>query len=256
MTAKPLSFQQQQYAFTAHVRDPDHQTIPPDVEPRRMAIYDELVYNNIEGFIADGFPVLRKITDEKRWHAMVRDFVVNHRCHTPYFAEISKEFIQYLQQERGQRDNDPPFLADLAHYEWVELALGIANDETDRNGVDPNADLMLTMPVISDLAWNLVYQYPVHQISPECQPSQTPDSPSYLVVYRDRLDEIGFMEVNAITHQLIDLLESGGSITGKQALEKLATELPDIDKTKMLAFGADVLDQLKKREIIIGGRSF
>lgn len=255
MTAKPLSFQQQQYAFTAHVRNPDHQPTPSDVEPRRMAIYDELFYNNIQGFIADGFPVLRQITDDKRWHQMVRHFFVNYQCQTPYFAQISKEFVQYLQQDEQQLLDYPPYIAELAHYEWVELALSIANEETDRQGVDPNADLLLTIPVISDLAWNLAYQYPVHQISTENQPQQVSDSPSYLVVYRNRLDEVGFMEVNAVTHRLIDILESSQPTTGKQALHKLAVELTEIEQTQVMAFGVDVLTQLKQREIIIGGRT-
>ena len=62
------------------------------------------------------------------WHALVRAFIDQHRCHTPYFLEISQEFVQFLMQDYRPLASDPPFLAELAHYEWVELALDIAQE--------------------------------------------------------------------------------------------------------------------------------
>ncbi|NNG12205.1 MAG: DUF2063 domain-containing protein, partial [Halobacteria archaeon] len=59
-TERP-DFIRRQYEFAAHIRDPKHQPAPADVEDRRMGIYRELFYNNVEGFIAGTFPVLRRI---------------------------------------------------------------------------------------------------------------------------------------------------------------------------------------------------
>ena len=56
------SFIETQYQFAATIRDPENKPAPDNIEPRRMTIYRELFYNNIEGFIANGFPVLRQIT--------------------------------------------------------------------------------------------------------------------------------------------------------------------------------------------------
>ena len=41
-------------------------------------IYTDLFYRNIEGFISGGFPVLRRLVDDSRWHQMVRCFVESH----------------------------------------------------------------------------------------------------------------------------------------------------------------------------------
>ena len=95
----------------------------------------ELFYNNVEGFISSGFPVLRELLDDKTWHAMVRDFFSRHRCKTPYFLEISAEFLDYLENERDTSD-DPPFIKELAHYEWAELALTVAEQEIDETGIE------------------------------------------------------------------------------------------------------------------------
>ena len=40
-------FQQTQYQFAAYIRDPEHQAIPDQIESRRMAIYRDLFFNNI-----------------------------------------------------------------------------------------------------------------------------------------------------------------------------------------------------------------
>ncbi len=54
-------FQQQQQALTAYLRDPESCPAPQGVEPRRLAVYRDLFYKNIEGFISGGFPVCRSI---------------------------------------------------------------------------------------------------------------------------------------------------------------------------------------------------
>ena len=49
-----------------------------------------------------------------------------HRCRTPYFSQLGEEFIGWLQDGYRAEEGDPPFLLELAHYEWVELALSLA----------------------------------------------------------------------------------------------------------------------------------
>jgi len=91
-------FQRQQLAFTGHIRDPENSARPAAIPARRMAIYTELFFNNINEQLSSNFPVLRQITSDERWHAMVRDFMIRHRSQTPLFTEIGQEFLEYLQQ--------------------------------------------------------------------------------------------------------------------------------------------------------------
>ena len=49
---------EQQHIFTQYMRDPENSPMPDDIEPRRMSIYSDLVFRNIENFIANSFPVL------------------------------------------------------------------------------------------------------------------------------------------------------------------------------------------------------
>ena len=45
------AFQQYQYAFTAHIRDPRRNPRPAGVPARRMRVYNQLLYNNLESFL-------------------------------------------------------------------------------------------------------------------------------------------------------------------------------------------------------------
>lgn len=251
---RPL-FVRKQYEFAAHIRDPEGSPKPGDVDERRMAVYRELFYNNVEGFIANTFPVLRQLMSDDNWHALVRDFFIRHRAKTPLFLEIPEEFIAYLQSERTPQAEDPPFLLELAHYEWVELALSIAEETIEQNGIDPQGDLFDGIPVVSPLAWALSYRYPVHHIGPEYRPEAPDEQPTHLVVYRDREDEIGFLAINPVTARLLTLLEEDTGLTGRAALERIAQELQHPNPQAVIDNGRQILEQLRQRDILLGTRA-
>ena len=72
------AFKKHQYEFTAHIRDPKKNAMPDGVEDRRMNIYRELLYNNIEGFISSGFPIIREIYSDANWHNICYQFRAGH----------------------------------------------------------------------------------------------------------------------------------------------------------------------------------
>src|SRR5262249_43604350 len=127
-----------QYRFTAHIRDPERNPAPEGVEDRRMAIYRDLVYSNIESFISSNFPVIRTLYDDAQWNAFTHEFFREHRCHTPLFPEFAREFLRWLELRQEQQRGDPPWLLELAHYEWAELALSL--DEANIEDVMHDAD--------------------------------------------------------------------------------------------------------------------
>jgi hypothetical protein len=245
-------FKQRQYEFTAHLRDPDNAPAPAGVEERRMKIYRELLYNNVEGFLGNGFPVIRSIYSDTNWHSMVRDFFARHKSRSPYFLEIAQEFLDYLQHEREPHAEDPPGLLELAHYEWVELALSVADESINMSHIDPNGDLLEGHPVLSDLAWPLVYSYPVHEMGPNYLPETAPARPTYLVVYRNRNDEIKFMALNTVTARLLDLLLQDETISGRTAIEQIITEMQHSNPEIVLQGGSEALAELQAYGIILG----
>ena len=243
-----------QRAFAAHIRDPQANPRPPDVEARRMAIYRELIYNNLESFLAANFPVVRRTLGVEPWRGLVGDFLRDHRCETPLFAEIGQEFLDYLQNEREPTSADPPFLLELAHYEWVELALTLSDADRTLPRADPNGDPFSGVPILSPLAWNLTYRFPVHRIGPEFQPKDPGPEPTHLVVYRDRQGEVKFLEINPVTQRLLQLLHENPGWRGLEALERIADELRHPEPEQVIQGGRKLLQDLRTRGIILGAR--
>ncbi len=248
--ADPAALAEVQFAFAAHIRDPAGRPRPADVAEARMAVYQDLVFNNLSSLLASTFPVTQAVLGDDGWAGLIRGFFVQHRCTTPVFHELGQELLAYLQTRTG----DPPFLLELAHYEWVELALDIAEVELDPTLADPNGDLLAGVPVVSPLAWPLSYRFPVHRIGPEYLPAEPPADPTHLVVYRNRQGRVEFLEVNAVTQRLLELLQGDPAPTGEEALARIATELGHPQPGQVLAFGRDLLTDLRHRDLLLGTR--
>ena len=253
----PPEFIKKQYEFAAHIRNPEKYPAPDDVETRRMKIYSELFYNNVEGFMSNTYPVLREILGETRWHALVRDYFEHHRARTPLFPEMPREFLKYLENERAPQDDDYPFMLELAHYEWVELALSVS-DATNEEDIDAEGDLLEGVPVLSVLAWPLSYQYPVHHISTDYLPDTPPEHPTYIIAHRRNQEdgEVHFTEINAVTARLLNLIqENENGQTGRQLLLQLAEEMNSPDPEQIISFGASLLNDLHTKGILPGTRT-
>lgn len=243
-----------QFKFAGHIRDPEQHAAPPGLEDRRLNIYRELFFNNISSMLAANFPVLRKLYSTEDWQALVRDFYSEHRCQTPLFPELAKEFLRYLQDVRKQRTGDPAFLHELAHYEWVELALSLDERELDDTVAEPNGDLLEGVPVLSPLAWPLTYRFPVHRIRPDFQPRKAPSEATHLLVYRDRQYNVKFMQLNQVTRFLLELLQQEQDQTGHDLLLEVARSIRHPEPERMIPAGIEQLKDLRDRDILLGTR--
>jgi len=250
----PGKLKQLQFAFAAHIRDPERHEAPGDVEDRRMKIYRELFFNNIQSLLASNFPVLRALCDDAQWRDLIRDFYAAHRCQTPLFPEVAKEFLRYLQDGRPADAGDPGFLHELAHYEWVELALSLDERELDDLPADPEGDLLEGIPLLSPLAWPLSYRYPVHLIKPDYRPAEPPGEATHILVYRNRSDDVRFMKLNDVSRLLLELLQENSGISGLEMLRKIAQAIHHPDPEKIIPAGAELMEDLRKKDILLGTR--
>ena len=238
-----------QQQFTAYIRDPETHS-PANIDPTRMQVYRELFYNNIESFAATAFPVTKSICSEAWWQQAVTGFIQNHSCQSPLFQTIAEEFLQYI-SDLGPSP-EWPFLHELMHYEWLELALDVSSEAPFRSAIRYCDDVMNGVPVVSPLALCFSYQYPVHQICSDYKPTEPSAQPSYLLVYRNREHLVQFMELNAMTANLLDQLQVNTRSTGKELLLKLAAQLPNTDLTVVLQFGEQTLQQFLQQDILLG----
>jgi hypothetical protein len=138
-------------------------------------------------------------------------------------------------------------MLELAHYEWVELALDVSQEVLPESAAA--GDVLDTVPRLSPLAWLLSYQFPVHKIGPGFRPTEA-EEPTYLVVYRDSVDQVRFMTLNAATARLLELIRENDNDTAKDLLVQLAGEMAMSDDA-MLDFGSGQLEQLIAQSVVV-----
>ncbi len=246
-----MEFQHYQRAFTAHIRDPRAARRPKGVPARRMKVYNTLLYNNLESFLLSCFPVCRKILGKRRWDRLVRTFFRDHACRTPYFRQIPEEFLKYLQDEWAPAPEDPAFLPELAHYEWVELELDTSDRDADLPPYDPAGDLLAGRPLLNPVLRVLAYRWPVHRLSPRYKPAEPPAEPTFTLAFRDAGHQVRFTLINSATARLLNLLQDMPGLTGAQAIAGLEEEM-FLPTETLRAHGAALLADLRTRGAILG----
>ena len=117
------------------------------------------------------------------------------------------------------------------------------------------ATYCMRFPVLSPLIQLNQYDFPVHKIKPDYQPETPSGQPTFLLVYRDKNDKVGFMELNTMTARLVELIANNENCTSEVLLKNLAKELPAMREEVILHGGHSTLVQLKEKNIILGTKA-
>jgi len=240
---------EQLHALASHVRDPSVHPGPPGIEVRRLQVYADLVFNNLDGLLAGNFPVIRKTLGDAAWHALVRRFLQQHRSRTPLFTEVGRELIAYLE---AAPDPERPWLAELAHYEWSELGLQLS--EATLPPHDSQGDLLAGVPVLSPLAWPLAYRWPVDRIGPDHKPASPPPEPTRLLLRREPDGRIRFASLSPLLFRLLELVDGNRDRSGRELLLQLAREAGHAGDDAFIAEAAPMLQRLHAEGVLPGTR--
>lgn len=243
-------FQQYQLDFTRHIRDPRAHPRPDGVAARRMRVYNELLFNNVRGFLDACFPVARELLGERRWTRLARRFFAEHRCTTPLFRQIPEEFARFV-ESRHAGLSLPDYMRYLVHYEWVELALDVMPKEASVAGADPDGDLLSGRPVLNPVSLLLEYPYAVHRIGTGYRPRPSQREHTCILAFRDSGDDVRFIVLNPVSARLVALMQST-SLTGRGLLRRICRELAHPDPAVVEAGGLAILENLRGEQAVLG----
>lgn len=237
----------QLHVLAAHVRDPAAHAGPTGVDDRRLAVYRDLVFNNLDGLLAGTFPVIRRTLGDSDWQALLRRFLARHRSETPLFTRLGLEFVAFL-----EADDDParPWLAELAHYEWAELGLQLSEAVLPPH--DPSGDLLDGVPVLSPLAWPLAYRWPVHRLGPAYLPDAPPPAPTLVLLRRDGDGRVQFSTLSPLLYRLLALVGERAGHSGRTLLHRLAAEAGQADFDGFLGEAVPMLQRLHADGVLLG----
>ena len=238
-------------AIARYVRSPGTQPGPPGIEPRRLKLYGDLLFNNIEGLLAANFPVIRQTLGDAEWHALVQCFFATHRSHTPLFTRIGLELIDFLATPEGH-DPQRPWLAELARYEWAELGLQLSDAAAPAH--DPHGDLLEGVPLLSPLALPLAYGWPVARIGPDFQPDTAPAEPTLVLLKRNTDGKVQFSSLSPLLFQLLERIAANTTSSGHEVLTQLAHEVGQVEVDGFIGAARPMLQQLHQQAVLLGTR--
>ena len=258
--------QQLQNEFASHLRSPEQCPAPAHLEDRRVQIYRDLVYKNVFSFISSSFPVFKKTSSDSYWQALVRDFIAGYRSESPYFSDLAREFVDFLEQRASQNlPDDPGYMLELAQYEWAKIGLLLAEGTVPNNcfaeqmsNAKPGElindkafmeKIGLAKPIMSSLAWPMQFQHAVHKIGLDFIPQSPESTPVFLISYRQKDDSIHFMESNGLTVRMLSLCgEQQLDIRG--VLDQLCIEASTFPSETVKKSGLETLIKLAGQDII------
>lgn len=251
MSPETTDFAAWQRAFAARIRDPRGAPRPSGVPARRMRVYEELLFHNLEGFLLACYPVTRKLLGARAWRRAVRRFFAEHRSRSPLFRDIPKAFLDWLAPRTDELFPALPFLTELMHYEWLELVVSVTPEEIVAGTVDPDGDLLTGCPALHPSARLACYRYPVHRIGPRFRPAAPDGAEHCYLLFRDASDTVRFIVVNALAARLLELLRRHRP-SGREALAHLAGATAPEHYDSYLVAGADLLRRLRDEGAVLG----
>lgn len=241
---------QEQNTLGRYLRDPDHCAPPAGMDVARAQVYRDLIFNNLSLLLSGTFPVLIKVLGEARWRSLMRIFLRDYRASTPKFGEIAQEFVEFLAaQPPGLSDGDwPPFMVELAHYEWIEMAL--QQSEAEPLPASDAGQLLECALQVSPLAWPLAYAWPVQLVGPDYQPDVPPVQPTLLLVRRAEDWSVKFSELSPLAWRLLQRITECPQLTGREQLQGVAVEAQAVGSPMFIESGAALLRQMHGEGVV------
>lgn len=195
-----------QAGFTRWLRHPDSAPAPVGIARLRLETYRELLFNNVTSFSEITFPVAQGLLPPALWTRLTQGFFADHECHSPFFYDISLQFRDYVAGLDWPELAAYPWLQELLHFEWMELAADIAETADPLPGrpglpSDPDAPLRLNVPV-----WPLAYQWRVHAWRADTPADALTPSPVALLLWRDDQLDLRTHEVAPAAAFVVELL--------------------------------------------------
>lgn len=240
-----------QRGFCNYLRDPENHGLPTGLGSRRLNVYRDLVFNNVESLLGNAYPVIKSIMGEQ-WRSLVREFFVDYKASTPYFTRLGKEFFYFLREREG-RWEQPDYLTELACYELLELELNYREGQDTAEEKLSFSDAGLVFSSLAELAQ---YRYPVHQLSKDYLPDSAPAIPTFILMYRNADDRVVFFQLSEFAFQLLTLIDQQPGYNACHWMDSIVDNLPqqmeEAQKQQFIVSGLTMLERFHTDKVLLG----
>ncbi len=213
----------------------------PPLAAERLAIYRKMVHSRLRGVVTEFLPKTVARLGRARFAAEIGRFLADVAPRTPYFREVTGDFVRWAATRWPDDPSLPPYLLALAEYEWANGAV----HDTDAGGEAASGDpLALDRPAQFDGSTRLHrYAWAVHRADDS---GDLDAEPTALLLYRDRTElRVRVLELTARAAAVCERLLAGEALQHALvgACSDLGLALDDEFLAAMASFFADLADR-------------
>ena len=234
-----------QEQFASYIRDPAINDVPTGVEQRRMDIYKRLFFNNISSFCTKAFKSFRPFVNDTEWNALIRGFMREHACTSPYFKDIPLSFVDYLSGCEEMIDQYP-FVQEICHLDAIRMQLRLAPDAPKCMSLQISETS--TRLRLSPTVHLLSYAWPVHKLTPSNWTRAKPKASTWLIAFRGPNDRVEVLVTNAHTFRMLEILNDPKTV--KSLSNQLSREFK-VGQTALLRKLIPTIHALQKKGILL-----
>jgi hypothetical protein len=233
------------------------------IDPRGVKIYANLIDLNRLDLMASIYPHCKKLLG-KNFRTIVFDYMETMPPDHFNFNQAARKFSQYLTEHGEAELKKRPFLAELADYEWIELAV-IENDvdvDYSRTNtrealaatvIDP-VQFAQTVPRLNPTTVLRAYRYPIATIVDALEndiklPRRQKLEASWSLAFRNSDHLCEYLEISEMTYILLNALAQNPALTYGEMIAMACAESNNAEET-VTDFLA-VIEQLSEEKVFI-----
>lgn len=246
------SFSDIQRQFTRYLRNPDRAPLPAGTDRLGMRYYAKSYRRKLHYLLETSMPALAATLGREALSSLVDDYVRLPRESLGGKSTLAEAFVQFLGKASAGRGL-PPFIPELAHWSMKATLVPVSQRNIEDNGLDRDGDLLRRVPVFSPVAELLTYEWPVHRIGADFLPATKPARATHLIVYRNRRDHGGWIELNRWAAEIArQVRDNAAGKTGVEILADNHLRHPLLVGHSPVHEGRVILEALRQRDIIVG----
>jgi hypothetical protein len=222
---------------------PSERLSPPQagLDERAQQVYRRQVRSSIMGGVRLGIPITRRLLGEDPTDELIAAWLADAPPTTRLYWRLPMEFAAWL---REQPDLPHPALADVVHWETIEIeVLNAADPTTSDLGSQPALDVHIALDPSARLG---IYHFPVFRMEREASTwPDALDAPRFVIAFR-RDECLHWRLLSAPLAQLLARTTGGESIG--EGLEFLGELYEEFDPAPVITS----LNQLVEEQVVMG----
>lgn len=214
-----------------------------------MKTYQRLVFSNIQNTLEKAYPITKELLKKDEWEGLTRDFFAAYPIKSPHLWEMPKDLYLFVKEEGHPLEHAFPFLEDLLHFEWLEIAFFIMPDHPCQE-VNSTGHLVEDPLVLNPEHRIVSFAYPVfRQNIRGCIENK---GNYFLLVYRThKAKEVRYFELSPLHVVLWEKVKEEG-LTVAEAIAEAGQLFPQIPFKRLLPSATDFFQKLMEEEAVLG----